>query len=198
MNFECSPKNIPLGDKKTYMEMMIQAIEKFGRNISWRAFFKLNPNHVTNSKETFGFRSTKAAPRLKQLKDFERDFVKLMQNIKFRRRGNNFLANLNEEVKKISQEKNLIVSADKTTNNYLVPPLKYKKLLDKEIQKCYKKDSIQNVQKVELEHKKTAEDLDLAVDTNTNSSTTQRRTEDLRKRRTKDLNLSPGSIPLTA
>ena len=120
-----------------------------------------------------------------------------MQNIKFRKRGNKFLANLNEEVKKISQEKNLIVSADKTTNNYLVPPLKYKKLLDKEIQKCYKKDSIQNVQKVELEHKKTAEDLDLAVDTNTNSSTTQRRTEDLRKRRTKDLNLSPGSIPLT-
>ena len=101
MNFEFSPKNIPLGDKKTYFEMMIQAIEKFGRNISWRAFFKLYPNLVTNSKETFGFRSTKAAPRLKQLKDFERDLVKLMQNIKFRKRGNKFLTTLNGEIKKI-------------------------------------------------------------------------------------------------
>jgi hypothetical protein len=38
MNFEYSAKNIPLADERT-MEMIIHAIEKFGRSISWRAFF---------------------------------------------------------------------------------------------------------------------------------------------------------------
>ena len=106
MNFDFSPKNIPLGDEKTYFEMMIHAIEKFGRNISWRAFFKLNPHLVSQGKETFGFRSIKAHPRPKQLKDFEKDLAKLMQNIRFRNRGNKFLANLKQEIRRISQQKN--------------------------------------------------------------------------------------------
>ena len=94
MNFEFSAKNIPLADRRTYFEMMIQAIEKFGRNISWRVFFKLNPNLVTKGKETFGFGSTKAPPRLLELRAFEKDLVKLMQRIKFRKRSNNFLVTL--------------------------------------------------------------------------------------------------------
>ena len=30
-----SAKNIPLASKKEYMEMMIQALEKFNKNVSW-------------------------------------------------------------------------------------------------------------------------------------------------------------------
>jgi hypothetical protein len=87
------------------MEMMISAIEKFDRNLSWRAFFKLNPNLVTKSKETFGFNSTRAGPRVKELVDFERDLVRLLQNIKFRRRSKPFLASLKEAVNNINQNK---------------------------------------------------------------------------------------------
>ena len=87
------------------MEMMIGAIEKFDRNLSWRAFFKLNPHLVTKSKETFGFGSTRAAPRVKELIAFERDLVKLLQNVKFRRRSKPFLASLKDEIKKINQKK---------------------------------------------------------------------------------------------
>ena len=111
MNFDFSQKNIPLGDRKTYMESMITAIEKFERNLSWRAFFKLNPDKKGKAKETFGFGSTKAAPRLKELYAFERDLVWLLQNIKFRRRGKPFLATLKEEVRKINQQKDLIIPA---------------------------------------------------------------------------------------
>ena len=103
MNFEYSAKNIPLADEKTYMEMMIHAIEKFGRNISWRAFFKLNPNVVTKTKETYGFKSTNAPPRLMELRAFEKDLVKLMQGIKIRKRSNDFLGTLKKEVRKISK-----------------------------------------------------------------------------------------------
>ena len=81
MNFDFSQKNIPLGDRMVYMEMMISAIKKFDRNLSWRAFSSL----THNAKETFGFKSTKAAPRVKELSDFEQDLVKLLQKIRFRR-----------------------------------------------------------------------------------------------------------------
>ena len=105
MNFEFSAKNIPIADKRTYSEMMIQAIEKFNRNVSWRAFFKLNPDLVTQTKETFGFGSTKAYPRLKELRSFENELVKLMQRIKFRKRSNNFLGTLKREIKKLHLKK---------------------------------------------------------------------------------------------
>ena len=105
MNFDFSQKNIPLGDRTVYMEMMISAIEKFDRNLSWRAFFKLNPNLVTKSKETIGFNSTRAGPRVKELVDFERDLVRLLQNIRFRRRSKPFLASLKEAVRSINQKK---------------------------------------------------------------------------------------------
>ena len=42
------------------------------------------------------------------------------------------------------------------------PPEKYKKLLDQEIQKCYRKENKQNVQKINLEHKATAVELELS------------------------------------
>ena len=123
MNFEFSAKNIPQADKRTYMEMMIHSIEKFGKNISWRAFFKLNPSIVTKTKETYGFGSTRAPPRLKELKDFEKDLVKLMQGIRFRKRSNSFLGNLKREIRKISDQKNLIIPADKTTKTIWSPQI---------------------------------------------------------------------------
>ena len=161
MNFDFSQKNIPLGDRTVYMEMMISAIEKFDRNLSWRAFFKLNPHLVSKSKETFGFNSTRAAPRIKELHDFEQDLVHLLQNIRFRRRSKPFLASLKEAVNQINQKKELIIPADKTSNNYLVPAEKYKEFVDQEIHKKYKKAAPKDINKVNSEQKRTAVELDL-------------------------------------
>ena len=140
---------------------MIRSVEKFGRNISWRALFKLNTNIVSRAKETFGFRSTKAPPRIKELKDFESDLVKLVQTVKFRKRSNPFLEKLKEETKKIAAQKNLIIPADKTTNNYLVPPDKHKEMIGKEIQKNYRKENRNNVEEVRKKHSDTAHELEL-------------------------------------
>ena len=157
-----SAKNIPIASKKEYLEMIIQAMEKFNANLSWYVFFKLNPHIVGKGIETFGFRSTRAPPRLKELRDFEKDLVKLVQNVKFRKRSNHFLKALNIEAKRISAQKDLIVSADKTSNRYLVPPEKYLNLLDREVQKNYKKVDPENVKHVEGEHTKAAADLKIA------------------------------------
>ena len=156
-----SAKNIPLANKKEYFEMMIQALEKFNRNLSWHLFFKLNPHLVSKGRETFGFNSSRAPTRMKELKEFEKDLVKLFQSIKFRKRSNQFLTTLKKEMEKILDKKELIVPADKTSNKYLVPPKKYLNMLEKEIQKNYKKEDLQNVKIVNDEDRKTAEDLEI-------------------------------------
>ena len=117
-----SEKNIPLASTKEYMEMMIHSLEKFNKSLSWHIFFKLNPHLVSKGKETFGFNSSRAPPRLKELKEFEKDLVRMIQNIKFRKRSNSFLTTLKREIWKVSDRKEMIIPVDKTTNKYLVPP----------------------------------------------------------------------------
>ena len=102
-----------------------------------------------------------APPRMKELKEFEKDLVSMVQNIKFRKRSNPFLTKLKNETVKIADQKDLIVSADKTTNKYLLTPEKYMNMLDKEVQKSYKKENPENVKVVHDEHAKTANELDI-------------------------------------
>ena len=104
--------------------------------IVYQYYFLVGPNDINDIN--------------KELKDFENDLVKLSQNLKFRKRSNPFLTTLKREINKISDQKKLIVSADKTTNKYLVPLDEYMKILDKEIQKNYKKESPQNVKKTQM------------------------------------------------
>ena len=44
--FEHSDKNIPVSDKKTYLNMFICAVWKFDNNLRWATFFYLNPDMV--------------------------------------------------------------------------------------------------------------------------------------------------------
>ena len=86
----------------------------------------------------------------------------LVKNIKFRKRSRPFLSTLKEEINKINKQKNMIIPADKTSNSYLVPAPQYKKLLEKETQKDYKRETGINVEKVNAEHRKSVVDLELA------------------------------------
>ena len=61
----------------------------------------------------------------------------------------------------INSEPKVIIPADKTTNFYKMEPDEYTKLLDKNIQKEYKKENIQVVNKVQKTHKKIANKLDI-------------------------------------
>ena len=100
-----SAKNIPLASKKEYLEMVVQALEKFNRRISWHILLQLNPHLISTGKETYGFNSSRAPPRMKELKEFEKDLVSMVQNIKFRKRINPFLTKLKNEIVKIDDQK---------------------------------------------------------------------------------------------
>ena len=144
------------------MELFIQSTEKFYKNFSWYVCRKLYPESFQNSKETYGLNLCKAPPRLNELKDFEKDLALFVRKIKFRKRTNKFMSVLNMEKKKISRQNELIIPADKTSNRYLVKIDEYNKLMEKEIQKDYRKEAYENVEEVAHEHSKVARDLDIA------------------------------------
>ena len=172
-NFNYSTKNIPIHTNKTYFKAIISKTETFIRNIRWRAFFYLNPDLKCKDKETFGFRSTKPAPIVPELKDFEEGLLNIIQTIKFNNVNDEFQNKLKEDIKDINNENNLYIKADKTTNFYKISPEDYTKLLEKNIQKEYKKENDSTDSQTILEDKEITDALDISdrVDTpNQNSA----------------------------
>ena len=109
------------------------------RNIRWTSFHFLNPIQTRNSKETYGFPSTKPAPQVAELKDFENKLFDLTKNITFNQCNNSCQTKLKDDAKNINDEKRMIVAADKTNNFYKVRKDEYDELLQKHITKDYKK-----------------------------------------------------------
>ena len=65
-----------------------------------------------------GFKSEKTPPQHEELIPFKENLYALVKYIKFSNRCNEFQSNLINDVKKITESHNLIVSADKTSNLY--------------------------------------------------------------------------------
>ena len=132
-NINYSTKNIPLPSQSfnDYLQRLIEKTEQFLRRIRWKAYFFLNPDTTSSSKETYGFKSTKNPPPIEELKDFENDMLKMIQSVKFKQVNNSFLDKLKEDTDRIKNEPKLLIAADKTTNFYKLEPSTYNDLLEK-------------------------------------------------------------------
>ena len=126
----------------------------------WKAHHFLNPAE-TSSKETFGFKTTKSPPPIKELNKFESKMFALVQNIEFNNSHNEFKKILSEDAKKIKLDNKLLIAADKTTNFYRMDTPAYKQLLNNTITKSYKKAPINSTNKITSEEKKIAKSLKL-------------------------------------
>ena len=107
----------------------------------WEAYFFLNPDVSTSSKDTYGFKSTKNPPPIDELKGFEDDMLKMVQSTKFIQVNNPFLIKLKNDTEHIQKETKLLIAADKTTNFYRLEPSKCNGLLEQNITKSYKKST---------------------------------------------------------
>ena len=125
----------------------------------WKAYFFLNPDTSTSSKNTYGFKSTKNPPPIDELKEFKDDMLKKVQSTKFKQVNNPFLNKLKDDTKRIKQETKLLIAADKTTNFYKVEPSAYNDLLEQNITKSYKKAHPNTVRDIHTENKKIATKL---------------------------------------
>ena len=158
VNLQGSVKNIPIPSFKVYLMMLINSIETLCREMEWAANIYLNPRSKT-TKNTFNFRSIKNPPKVKELVKFKNDMLKIVKNVQFKNRNNKFQRKLHDDVIKIRNNNNVIVHADKTSNLYEVEPSTHKKLVQKEVNQEYKKETFKNIQKINTAHKAIVNDL---------------------------------------
>ena len=129
----------------------------------WRAYHYVHPRNASNDKETYGFNSRKAPPMVEEMKAFENRMMELIRGIEFDQRTNDFQKELTKDVKRVREDIQLVVKADKTTNFYRMKPNEYKELLiNKNIHKGYKKAEKCQEAKINQEAKTIADRLELA------------------------------------
>ena len=127
----------------------------------WKALAFFKP-FANKNKETFGLKSTNSPKTVDQMKAFEDDLVKMAQNIEFRKVDNAFQKNLSKICKELQNEPKLIIPADKTSNFYKISKDQYEELRIKDVQKCYRKEKMSSFDKINREHKKIAQKLDIS------------------------------------
>ena len=161
VNFGYSRKNIIIPNKKEYLMQLTHSLGTFVNNLRWRAEIYLRPKPYHNSKENYGFKSLKNAGPVPELKEFEDKLYDLTKNIKFKEVPNSFQKKLKSDVNKIENDPRVYLAADKTTNLYKVNPEDAEHLIEKEINKEYRKAEPDIVDKLTEEAKVIAEKLEI-------------------------------------
>ena len=86
-----STKNIPLPPRNVYKAKLINKVESVIRRMRWKAHFFLNPTTDSSPKQTYGFKTRKCPPQIEELKKFENDLFKMVEDIRFRTVNDQFL-----------------------------------------------------------------------------------------------------------
>ena len=114
-----------------------------------------------SDKQTYGFRSRKCPPVVAELKDFEIDLWKLINNIEFRHVRNDFQDKLKQDIRDIKLSGKLVVPADKSTNLYKMNKDEYTNHLMNNITRAYKKTNSAKQETINKEAYEIAEKLEL-------------------------------------
>ena len=120
-------------------------------------FIYISRENITN----FALSSNKTPPTVLELKPFEEDVIKLLENIKFRDTKSHFQDTLANDLKKIYSSDKMFVFADKTRNIYETSLDTYNKLLHDNITKTYKRGSEGNISEINNELKHIANKLSI-------------------------------------
>ena len=77
-------KNIPLASKTAFLQTLIPKTESLIQRVRWKSFFFLNKNTDDTTKETYGFKSKRSPPHVKELNDFEDCMLDMIQRVEFK------------------------------------------------------------------------------------------------------------------
>lgn len=162
INLGYSTKNIMIPRHQDYLKRLIYSTEQLIRRMRWKAYFFLNPSKRGNIEKSYGFKSHRSPPPIPELQPFEDKMLHLIQSVKFRKtHRDRFQRTLENNTREIKSSNEVLVPADKTTNYYKLQPNQYRDLLDRHIQKDYKKTTQQTVTDINKDAKLLAEDLNL-------------------------------------
>ena len=107
------------------------------------------------TKESYGFKSRKCPPTVKEMTNFEEDLRLIIKNLKYRNIKNEFSEKLADDIKLIKGTKEMLINADKSRNIYKVSRENYKKYLVENITKTCKKSNKARVNSINKDTKKT-------------------------------------------
>ena len=140
VQFNYSLKNIPAPTNREYIERLIEKTENFCKRVRWKSYFYLHPECRTEDKETFGFKSRKSPPGIRELINFEDRLKRMIHDIQFRPVKSQLQQQMQNDIRQnIKVSNKLLVKADKTSNYYRMEPNKYNELLRNNITSEYKK-----------------------------------------------------------
>ena len=97
-----SLKNIPTPNKDFFMKHLLSRTEDFIQRLRWKVLFFLQPETKGAELKTFGFRTEKSAPQIKELTDFENDPYSVIEKLEFSENKTMFQKRLHEDSKKIN------------------------------------------------------------------------------------------------
>ena len=156
-----SPKCIPIPTRKEYISQLVEKIEGLLRRVRWKMWHFLNPGQ-TESKETYGFPTTRQPAQILELREFEEEMTALVTRIKFKSSGvDEFQSLLTRDVRRIEECEKMILKADKTNNYYLSTVENYRKALQDNVKAEYRKIEAEEIGKVNVEAAKIAAKLQL-------------------------------------
>ena len=118
-------------DRDIYQKMRCRAI-----------FFINNNKKATEGYEegfSYGLKSGRSPPQVKDLIQFEHDLVRIVKESKFRKVKNNFQTKLCEDMKQVQTLNKTLNPADKTSNMYRLHKNDYQNLLRNAITASYQK-----------------------------------------------------------
>ena len=106
IDFGYSMKSILLSRKESCIYKLIDKTEQLLKRMRWKALFYDNDNtshrkknQSENKNNCFTMKSRKCPPQVENMKDFEKDLTKMIENIQFRRVSSAFLLKLDEDIK---------------------------------------------------------------------------------------------------
>ena len=140
VSLEYSWKNIPLPSNEAFRKRLIEMVESVLKRMRWKAFFFLrgDGDEAKGKDEKFGLKSQKCPPQVEELRAFEADMQKLIENVEFRKTGDEFQRKLKADLDRIRKTDAVFIPADKTGNLYEMDTDLYNKLLNDNVTKMYK------------------------------------------------------------
>ena len=161
-----SVKNIPILSSFNYDKLFTFRSEDLVEQMRWAVHWdKQKKNSVGDDGErrnTFDFRTPARAPPCQELKEFEDDLFGMLRNIERRSFTNPLQERMRTDLNNIKNLQDMVViNSDKTSQLYLMNVNDYRRSLEKEITKNYKKVDKTVAEDIDIEAASLAHDLKL-------------------------------------
>ena len=108
-----STKNIPIISKDEYEVQLVSKIEHVIKRMGWKALEYVGKLNIS-TKESYGFKSRKCPPTVKEMTYFEEDLRLIIKNLVYRDVKNDFSKKLVDDIKLIKNTKEMLINAEKS------------------------------------------------------------------------------------